>query len=98
MGGRARARPEVSSPRWRATTLERMAPRASRRPRPQPARGLAARRLGSLRPARQFHEHAQGLDHGTLPYRAAADRAEAVFAMHDAAVARGDGEMHQADR
>ena len=53
---------------------------------------------GRLRSARQFHQHAQRFHHRTLAHRAAADRAETAFAMQNPAVARGDGEMHQAHR
>jgi hypothetical protein len=51
-----------------------------------------------LRAARQLHQHAQRLDHRALAHRGAADGAEAAFAVQDAAVAGGDGDMHQADR
>ena len=67
--------------------------------RAQAGCGGGTARLGlGLRAAGQIHQHPQRFDDGALPYRAAADRAEAVLAVDDAAVARGDGEMHETDR
>jgi hypothetical protein len=46
-----------------------------------PAGRIAARFGRRLRSAGQFRQHSQRLDNGTLPHRAAADRAEAAFAV-----------------
>ena len=61
--------------------------------------GRRARALDRrLRPARHLGQHFQCLDDGFLPDVLASDRAKPMFAMGDAAVPRGDGEMHEADR
>jgi hypothetical protein len=54
--------------------------------------------LGLLRPAGHLHQHAQRLDDGALPHRASADRAKAALAVADPPVARGDREVHEANR
>ena len=72
--------------------------RRSRRSRPQAADARASDFRGRLRSSRQFHQHPQRFDDRTLPHRAAADRTETAFAMDQAAVARGDREMHEAHR
>src|ERR1700739_1498601 len=90
------------------------ATKAPLRPRPRPwfervspwrarhARAHAADRgsfrLRLLRPAGKLHEHAQRLHDRTGADHAAADGAETVLAMEDAAVAGGDGEMDEAHR
>ena len=96
--------------RWfvRLARCGRCAPGSHPRPGPaspgaaradrQPAGGFAARLGRRLRSARQLHQHPQGLDDGALTHRAAADGAEAAFAMQDSSVAGGDREMHEADR
>jgi len=60
-------------------------------------RGTARLDLG-LRAAGEIHQHAQRLDHGAGAHGGAADRAKALLAVDDAAIARGDGEMHETDR
>ena len=70
---------------------------AARHARADAAYG-GALRFRLLRAARDLHQHAQRLDDRALPHGAAADRAKAALAMDDAAVARGDGKMHEADR
>src|SRR5690349_7277602 len=66
--------------------------------RSEPARSLAARLLRGLRPARQLHQHAQRLHHRSFAHGNAADGAKTLFAVQDAAIPRGDGEVHEADR
>src|SRR3954447_6285663 len=66
--------------------------------RTQPACSFAVRFGRDLRTAGQIHQQAQRLDHGALAHRAAADCAETMLAVDDAAVARGSGEMDEPDR
>src|SRR3984893_9234609 len=87
----------ASRPR-RSPSLDRTAPRRAGHAWMDPARGLKARFCHGLRAARQLGQHAQRLDHPALAHRAAADGAEAAFAMQNSAVAGGDGKMRQADR
>jgi len=51
-----------------------------------------------LRPTRHLHQHFQGFDDRLLSHIAAADRAEPAFLVNDAAVARGNGEVNEANR
>src|SRR5512142_1279226 len=87
-----RLRPRRSPP------LDGAAPWRARYPQAQPAGSLAARFWGCLRSARELHQHPQRLDDGAGAHRAAADRSKAAFAMQNAAVARGDREMHETHR
>src|SRR4051794_29337033 len=66
--------------------------------RTQPACSFAVRFGRDLRTAGQIHQQAQRLDHGALAHRTAADCAETMLAVDDAAVARGSGEMDEPDR
>src|ERR1700716_4586090 len=86
-----------SRPLW-SPAFDGAAPRRVRPARLNPVGGLKAWFCRGLRSARQLHQHAQRLDDGAVAHRAAADRAEAAFAMQDSAVAGGDGEMHKTDR
>src|SRR3982074_2242594 len=83
-----------SRPLW-SPAFDGAPPRRARHARMNPVGGLKAWVLRGLGSARQLHQHAQRLDDGALAHRAAADRAEAAFAMQDSAVAGGDGEMHE---
>ena len=58
------------------------------------ARGLD--RAG--RTARELGEQLQRLDHRRLADDTAPDRTEALLAGHDAAIARGNREMHETNR
>ena len=68
-----------------------MPPRRPCHAHPEPARGFTAR-LARLRPAGKFRQHPQRFHHAALAHRCAADGTETVFAMDDAAIARGGRE------
>lgn len=51
-----------------------------------------------LRPARHLRQHLQRFHHRLFTNVAAADRAKATFLVSDAAVARGDRQMHEPNR
>src|SRR4051812_49947716 len=82
----------------RSAPLDGAAAGRTRNARTNPAGSLEPRFRMDLRSARQFRQHAQGLDDRTLAHRAAPDRAEAAFAMQNSAVAGRHGEMHKTDR
>lgn len=107
-GQAARARPceraagggvKSSAPRRpRRSSFGRTTARRAGHARAQPAGGFAARLGLGLRAAGEIHQHAQRLDHGAGAHGGAADRAEAVLAVDDPAVACRGGEVHETDR
>ena len=62
------------------------------------ARGAWALLERRLRSARHLRQHLQRFHDRLLAHVVAADRAEAAFLVCDAAVARGDRQMHQSHR
>jgi hypothetical protein len=78
-------------------SLHRMLPRTARHARANSADG-GPLRLCLLWPAGHLHRHPQGFGQGALPYGASADRTKTALAMRDAAFARGDCKVHEANR
>src|SRR5689334_20762641 len=82
----------------RSASLGGAAPGRARHARTNPARRFEARFGMDLRSARQFGQHAQGLDNRALAHRAASDGTEAAFAMQNSAVASSHGQMDKTHR
>ena len=50
---------------------------------------------GRTRPAREFSQHLECFDHRTCAHIGAPQRTKPAFAVDDAPIARGSGEMHK---